>query len=104
MMTNNDLVNKHESDIVELKTRVDYKHQRLDEMRDKLDELGRKIDKIDHCISEIKLQSERDDFDIDTRVTRLETAQNTMKWITGIGLTAITTAVAVLAFMLTHIH
>lgn len=97
-------VNKHEVDIAELKTRVEYKHQAIDEMKDTINKLDEKLDKIDNCLSELRLQSERDDFDIDSRVTRLETAQNTMKWIIGIGLTAISTAVGVLTFILTHIH
>lgn len=97
-------VNKHEVDIAELKTRVDYKHQIIDEMKDSIDKLDQKLDKIDHCLSELKLQSERDDFDIDSRVTKLETAQKTMKWITGIAFTAITTVVAVLAFIIMHVH
>lgn len=97
-------VNKHEVDIAELKTRVEYKQQRLDEMKESIDKLDAKLDKIDHSLSELQRQSERDDFDIDNRVTKLETAQVTMKWIITIGLTAIGTAVGVLAFILTHIH
>ena len=97
-------VNKHEVDIAELKTRVDYKHQRLDEMKESIDKLDAKLDKIDHCLSELKLQSERDDFNIDSRVTKLENTQNVLKWIIGIGLTSVGTAVTVLAFIITIMH
>lgn len=97
-------INKHEVDIAELKTRVEYKHQRIDELKEQIEEMDKKLDKIDHCLSELKIQSERDDFDIDTRVTKLETAQSTTKWIIGLGFTAVGTAVGVLAFILTYIH
>lgn len=97
-------VNKHEVDIAELKTRIDYKHQRLDEMKESIDRLDSKLDKIDHCLSNLKIQSERDDFNIDTRVTKLENTQNVLKWITGLGLTAIGTAIAVLTFLVTFMH
>lgn len=97
-------VNKHEVDIAELKTRVEYKHQIIEEMKDSIDKLDEKLDKIDHSLSELKLQSERDDFDIDNRVTKLETAQGTLRRVISIGLTAVGTAVAVLAFLLTNLH
>ena len=97
-------VNQHEVDIAELKTRVEYKHQIIEDMKNTIDKLDAKLDKINDSLGELKLQSERDDFDIDSRVTRLETAQTTLRWVISIGLTAIGTAVAVLAFFLTNLH
>ena len=90
-------------ELAQLKTRIDYKHERIDELKKSIDELDKKLDKIDHCLNELKLQSERDDFNIDNRVTQLETTQNTLKWIIGIGLTCVGTAIAVLTFFLTVI-
>lgn len=97
-------VNKHEVEIAELKTRVDYKHERIDELKKSMDEMDKKLDKIDHCLSELKLQSERDDFNIDTRVTKIENTIHVLKWAIGLGLTAIGTAVTVLAFVITIVH
>lgn len=97
-------VNQHEVDIAELKTRVEYKHERIDELKKGMEEMNKKLDKIDHCLSELQLQSERDDFNIDNRVTKLENTQNVIKWILGIGLTAVGTAITVLAFIITIIH
>ena len=97
-------VNKHEVDIAELKTRVDYKHERIDELKKSMEEMDKKLDKIDHCLSELKLQSERDDFNIENRVTKIENSINVLKWIIGLGLTAVGTAIAVLAFIVTIIH
>ena len=97
-------VNKHEVDIAELKARADFKDQRIDELKKSMDEMDKKLDKIDHNLGELQRQSERDDFNIDNRVTKLENTQNVLKWIIGIGLSSIATAVAVLAFILTHLH
>lgn len=97
-------VNQLQVDVAELKTRIDYKHQRIDELKQSIDEIDKKIDKIDHCLSKLKMQSKSDDFNIDSRVTKLENTQNVLKWITGIGLTIVTTAVAVMGFLLTIMH
>ena len=97
-------VNKHETDIAELKARADFKDVRIEEIKTEMEKIDKKIDKIDESLNQLKLQSERDDFNIDNRVTQLETTQNTLKWIIGIGLTCIGTAVTVLAFFLTIIH
>ena len=97
-------VNKHETDIAELKTKADFRNVQIAELKIEIDKIDKKLDKIDECLNQLKLQSERDDFNIDTRVTQLETTQNTLKWVVGIGLTCIGTAIAVLSFFLTIIH
>lgn len=97
-------VNDLQIDVAELKTRIDYKHQRIDELKQSIDEIDKKIDKIDRCLSKLEMQSKNDDFNIDTRVTKLENTQNVLKWIMGIGLSVVSTAIAVLAFILTFIH
>lgn len=96
-----DQINEQSIELAQLKTRIDYKHQRIDELKKSIDNLDKKLDKIDHCLNELKLQSERDDFNIDNRVTKLENTISVIKWIIGLGLTAIGTAVAVLAFIIT---
>ena len=97
-------VNKHETDIADLKARASFRSEQINEIKDEMEKMDKKLDKIDNCLNELKLQSERDDFNIDTRVTQLETTQNTLKWVVGIGLTCIGTAVAVLGLFLTLLH
>lgn len=97
-------VNKHETDIADLKARVSFRSEQINELKDEMEKMDKKLDKIDECLHELKLQSERDDFNIDNRVTQLETTQNTLKWVVGIGLTCIGTAVAVLTLFLTILH
>ena len=97
-------VNKHEVDIAELKARADFKDVRIDELKESIGHMDEKLDKIDEALTDLQRQSERDDFNIDNRVTKLENTQTVLKWIIGIGLTATSTAVAVLAFVLTIVH
>lgn len=97
-------VNKHEVDIAELKARADFKDLRIDELKESIDDMDKKLDEINFTLTDIQRQSERDDFNIDNRVTKLENTQNVLKWIIGIGLTAVGTSLAILTFILTHIH
>lgn len=97
-------LNQHDVDIAELKTRVEYKHERIDELKKSMEEMNKKLDKIDHCLNELQLQSERDDFNIDNRVTKVENTINVLKWVIGLGLTAVGTAIAVLAFIMTIVQ
>ena len=97
-------VNQHEVDIAELKTRIEFKHERIDELKKGMEEMNKKLDKIDHCLSELQLQSERDDFNIDNRLTKVENTIHVIKWALGLGLTAVGTAITVLAFIITIIH
>lgn len=97
-------VNKHEVDIAELKARADFKDIRIDELKESMDKVDAKLDKIDYSIAELQRKSERDDFNIDNRVTKLENTQNVLKWVIGIGLTMVGTALGVLTFILTYLH
>lgn len=90
--------------IAELETKAIYKEKMIVDLNEKMDKMGDKLDKIDHCVSDLKLQSERDDFNIDNRVTQLETTNKTLKWVISIGFSALTTAVAVMAFLIVHLH
>lgn len=97
-------VNKHEVDIAELKTRADFKDIRIDELKQGVKEVNGKLDKIDESLTELQRQSERDDFNIDTRVSKLENTQNVLKWVIGLDLTIVGTIIAVLAFVFTHLR
>ena len=90
--------------IAELETRSNYKEKMFDSLDKKIDKLDKKLDKIDHCVYDLQIQSQTDDFNIDSRVTQLETTQSNQKWAVGIGLSALTTAVSILAFLVAHLH
>ena len=92
-----ELLNSHSLQLRELDKEVQFKKEKIDHLQDKMEEINKKLDKL-------ILQSERSDFDIDNRVTQLETTQKTLKWVIALGLTLIGTATTVLAFIITIMH
>lgn len=92
-----ELLQEHNLKLTELEKEVQFKKEKIDGLTAGMKEVN---DKLDRLIR----HSEQSDFDIDTRVTKLETTIKTLKWIIAIGLTAIGTATTVLAFIITIIH
>lgn len=88
---------EHSLEITELKKEVQFKKEKIDALQDSMEKIDEKLDQLIR-------QSDQSDFNIDTRVTRLEATQKTLKWTIGLGLTCVGTAVAVLAFIITIIH
>lgn len=101
----------HEEQIMEqsraierLETRANYKEKMIEDLSRNIEKMSKKIDNIDNCVNDLKLQSKADDFNIDNRVTQLETTQSNLKWAIGIGLTAVGTGITILAFLIAHLH
>lgn len=97
-------ITQNEIDIVELKARADFKDMRIDELKDGMKKLNEKLDKINESLNDLTRKSEKDDFDIDSRVTKLENTQMVLKWVSGIILTIVGTLLATITFALTHFH
>lgn len=93
-------INKHSDDIVELKARADFKDQRIDELNKNIHDIDTKLDGITTAINELKLQSSKDDYDIDARVTAIESKIETLKWVIG----AVGVLATVLGFVLSHLR
>lgn len=89
-----DTVSEHTLQIKELEDRVEYKHEKIQQILDKIDLLTQEVQKL-------QLASIKDDNKISERVTRLENTQATLKWITGIGLTALTVAISLISLFIT---
>ena len=70
----------------------------------KIDELISKIDKLSEEVNEIKLNQLKEDSDIRTRVTTIESTLTTLKWVTGIGLSALGIIVAYITLFVTILH
>ena len=75
-------VDEHSLQIQELHDEIDFKKW-------KIDSLIEKIDNLTTVVQQIQLNQIKDDSDIMNRVTALESALKTMKWVTGIGLTVV---------------
>lgn len=86
-------VEEHTVQIQELKDEVDFKKW-------KIDSLIEKIDNLTTVVQQIQLNQLKDDNDIKNRVTSIESAMSTLKWIVGIGFSALGVAVAGLGLVL----
>lgn len=83
-------VDEHSLQIQELHDEIDFKKW-------KIDSLIEKIDNLTTVVQQIQLNQVRDDSDIMNRVTALESALKTMRWVTGIGLTVVGLLIAYLS-------
>ena len=90
-------VDEHSIQIKELQDEVDFKKW-------KIDSLIEKIDNLTTVVQQIQLNQLKDDNDIKNRVTSIESAMTTLKWVVGVGLSALSVLVAYLTFMMTLFH
>lgn len=88
---------EHTVQIQELRDEISFK-------RWKIDTLIEKIDNLTKVVQEIQLSQLKDDNDTKNRVTSIESTLKTLKWVVGIGLSVVGTAIAVLGFVITFIH
>ena len=90
-------VDEHTVQIQELKDEVDFKKW-------KIDSLIEKVDNLTTVVQQIQLNQLKDDNDIKNRVTGVESTIGTLKWVVGVGLSALGVLVAYLTFMMTLFH
>lgn len=97
-------IGKHETEITELKVRADYKEQMIEELKDSMHDMDDKLDKITESIDDLKLQSSKDDFNIDNRVKALESKIETLRWVVASAIAILSVFVSILAFVMSHMH
>ena len=90
-------IDEHSIQIQELKDEVDFKKW-------KIDSLIEKIDNLTNVVQQIQLNQLKDDNDIKNRVTTIESTLTTLKWVTGIGLSALGVLVAYITLFMTILH
>lgn len=97
--------------IAELETKADYKEKIIMDLKSDIKDLKDSMDSLDKTITDFILKSINDDSVLrelvnkqDNRITALETTNKTIKWVVGIGFTAIGTLMVVLGFLISHLH
>lgn len=97
--------------IAELETRSNYKEKMIDKLNENMKDIKETIESLDKTINNFILKSINDDGKLkeiinkqDNRITALETANKTLKWVIGIGFSALTSVIAVLSFLITNLH
>lgn len=106
-----DQIQSQSRKIAELETRADYKEKMITDLNQSMKDMKTSMDSLEKTINEFILKSVNDDSALrelvnkqDNRITALETTNKTLKWIIGIGFTALTTIVAIFGFLLSHLH
>ena len=93
-----------EPTITQLQVHQDYETQRIDEVKEQIDRMDKKLDKVLEGFNELKLQSNKDDNQLELRLKAIETELALQKHtslenhnrltqivaIVGVGLTIIT--------------
>ena len=97
--------------IAELETKADYKEKIIMDLKSDIKDLKDSMDSLDKTITDFILKSINDDSALrelvnkqDNRITALETTNKTLKWVVGIGFTAMGTLMVVLGFLISHLH
>ena len=86
-----------ESKIEEHSLQIQQLHDEVDFKKWKIDSLIEKIDNLTTVVQQIQLNQIEDDNDIKNRVVALESSQNTLRWITGVGLSVLGIIIAYLS-------
>ena len=93
-----------EPTITQLQVHQDYETQRIDEVKEQIDKMDKKLDKVLEGFNELKLQSNKDDNQLELRLKAIETELELQKQVSienhnrvsqllalvGVGLTIIT--------------
>lgn len=90
----------HETRIENLSVRIDYKEEKINTIIRNNERMEKKIDKLTESIYQLQLESAQDDFNIDNRVTSLETTISNMEKAVIITPTIISVIITVISFLL----
>ena len=92
-----------EPTITQLKVHQDYETQRIDELRSKIDKMDKKLDKVLEGFNDLKLQSNKDDNQLELRLKAIETELELQKRVATENHNRITQIIAVVGVGLTII-
>ena len=109
MATKNEHVCIHEDKLQEaetkfahLESRMEFKEEKMDQLVMDFKKMDEKLDKINESIHQLQLDSAKDDFNIDNRVTQLETTVRVLKWVSVFLVSVVVMAISFATFILTH--
>ena len=92
-----ELIQNHTLKIGQMETEIHFKKEKIDKLQDSVNNIDGKLDNLIR-------QSDQNDFNIDNRVTQLETAQKTMKWFVGFGFTLVGLIVSIIGIIVAVMH
>ena len=81
---------------------MEFKEEKIDQLVLDFKKMDEKLDKINENIYQLQLESAKDDFNIDNRVTQLETTVRVLKWVSVFLVSVVVMAISLATFILTH--
>lgn len=106
-----ELLQNHNLKINDLENELNYKKEKLEDLKRDNEKISSQLSDIDEKVNKIVIASITDDDKLkdllkeqDKRITALETTNSTLKWVIGIGFTALTSTVGLMAFLITNLH
>ena len=91
-----------ETKLSHLEARMEFKEEKMDQLVLDFKKMDEKLDKINESIHQLQLDSAKDDFNIDNRVTQLETTVRVLKWVSVFLVSVVVMAISLATFILTH--
>lgn len=106
-----ELLQDHNLKLNNLQIELDYKKEKLDDLKTDNEKIQKQLDNIQTSVNKIVIASKTDDNKLkdiinkqDNRITALESRNNTLNWVIGIGFSGLTCLIGALAFFMTHLH
>ena len=104
-MVHKDYTCMHEELVQDHSLKINFKDQRLTNVESQMKEMNDKLEKLNQSIitsqketvetiKNLQLQSNQDDYNIDKRVTSLETTVRVLKWIIAVAISILSVLIA----------
>lgn len=74
-----ELLQDHNLKLGQLESKADFKEQRIDALEKKMDKMDEKLDDISKTLNDIKIESNKDDTQLELRLKTIETELTLMK-------------------------
>lgn len=97
-------MDKLEEKVEEHSLQIQELHDEIDFKKWKIDSLIEKIDNLTTVVQQIQLNQLKDDTDMKTEIASIKSTMTTLKWVIGVGLSALGVIIAYLGLMMTVLH
>lgn len=97
-----DKLQEAETKLAHLESRMEFKEEKMDQIIKDFVKMDEKLDKITESIHQLQLDSAKDDFNIDNRVTQLETTVKVLKWVSVFLVSVVVMAISLATFIITN--
>lgn len=98
-----DKLQEAETKLTQLESRMEFKEEKIDQIIKDFVKMDEKLDKITESIHQLQLDNAQDDFNINNRVTQLETTVRVLKWVSVFLVSVVVMSISLATFIITNI-